>query len=83
MRTTLLSSGGMTKRLDRLIEAGLVERRPDPSDRRGLTRRGRATIDKAVVAHLEKEELLLDSLTPSERGALDGLLRGFLAGLEG
>ena len=32
---TMLSSGGMTKRLDRLAEAGLVERRPDPADRRG------------------------------------------------
>src|SRR5437899_1466716 len=48
METTMLSSGGMTKRLDRLVEAGLVERRPDPTDRRGtrvrLTRRGKATI---------------------------------------
>src|SRR5437867_3168825 len=47
METTMLSSGGMTKRLDRLVEAGLVERRPDPSDRRGtrvrVTRRGKTT----------------------------------------
>src|SRR5437763_1623513 len=47
--STMLSSGGMTKRLDRLTEAGLIERRPDPGDRRGtlvrLTRRGRAAID--------------------------------------
>ena len=36
MQTMMLSSGGMTKRLDRLAAAGLVERRPDPNDRRGI-----------------------------------------------
>ncbi|MFL5838655.1 MAG: MarR family transcriptional regulator, partial [Solirubrobacteraceae bacterium] len=44
MATTMLSSGGMTKRIDRLVDAGLVERRRDPGDRRGprvrLYRRG-------------------------------------------
>jgi DNA-binding MarR family transcriptional regulator len=87
METTMLSSGGMTKRLDRLDEAGLVERRPDPSDRRGtlvrLTRHGKAVIDKAVVTHASNEDQLLRSLSAADRLALDGLLRKFLAGLEG
>jgi DNA-binding MarR family transcriptional regulator len=86
MRATLLSSGGMTKRLDRLAAAGLVERRPDPLDRRGtlvrLTRRGKHVIDKAVVAHVANEERLLESLTRDERRTLDRLLRVFLGGLE-
>src|SRR5919204_4420718 len=55
-RWVLLSSGGMTSRLDRMEEAGLVARRPDPSDRRGvlieLTARGRKVIDAAIDAHL-------------------------------
>ena len=54
MAATMLTSGGVTKRLDRLAEAGLIERRPDPSDRRGtlvgLTPAGRKTIDAAKVA---------------------------------
>jgi DNA-binding MarR family transcriptional regulator len=86
MRATLLSSGGTTKRLDRLAEAGLVERRPDPCDRRGvlvrLTPRGRAIIDKAVEAHVANEERLLRSLGPADRRALDDLLRRLLADLE-
>lgn len=86
MQTTLLSSGGMTKRLDRLDEAGLVERRPDRSDRRGtlvrLTRRGKAIIDRAVETHTRNEDRLLRSLTPADRRALDDLLRKLLAGLE-
>jgi len=86
MRATMLSSGGTTKRLDRLAEAGLVERRPDPSDRRGvlvrLTPKGKAVIDKAVEAHVANEERLLRSLGPADRRALDGLLRRLLADLE-
>lgn len=86
METTMLTSGGMTKRLDRLDEAGLIERRPDPSDRRGtlihLTRRGKATIDKAVETHARNEDALLRSLTAADRSALDDLLRKFLASLE-
>jgi DNA-binding MarR family transcriptional regulator len=86
MHATLLSSGGITKRLDRLAEAGLVERRPDPNDRRGtlvrLTRRGRSVIDRLIAVHVANEERLLQSLKPSERRALDDALRSLLAGLE-
>jgi DNA-binding MarR family transcriptional regulator len=71
MSATLLSSGGVTKRLDRLADAGLVERRPDPGDRRGslvrLTRRGKSTIDRALVAHVANEERLLRSLSVADR----------------
>jgi DNA-binding MarR family transcriptional regulator len=85
MRTTMLSSGGMTKRLDRLVEAGLVERRPDPADRRGtlvrLTPRGRKAIDAAFETHASNEERLLSALEPAERDALDALLRKLLASL--
>jgi DNA-binding MarR family transcriptional regulator len=87
MSATMLSSGGMTKRLDRLAHAGLVERRPDPDDRRGtlvrLTSRGRAAIEEALPVHLENEERLLARLTLAERGRLDTLLRKLLLDLEG
>ena len=86
MPATMLSSGGMTKRLDRMAEAGLVERRADPSDRRGtlvrLTAHGRKTIDEALVVHVENEERLLAGLTEAERKRLDALLRKLLARLE-
>ena len=86
MRATMLSSGGMTKRLDRLVEAGLILRRPDPADRRGtlvgLTKHGKEVVDSALVDHLENEERLLGSLTATERRTLDGLLRKLLIDLE-
>jgi len=86
LRSTLLSSGGMTKRLDRLAGAGLVARRPDPSDRRGtlvaLTAKGKAVVDEAVVTHLSNEERILRSLSPTQRLALDDLLRVLLTDLE-
>lgn len=86
MSATMLSSGGMTKRLDRLAEAGLIERRPDPADRRGvlvrLTPRGMAVIDRAVEDHMANEERLLRSLSAPNRRALDDLLRKLLAALE-
>ena len=86
MRATLISSGGVTKRLDRLEEAGLIERRPDPADRRGtlvrLTRRGKSVIDRAVEAHVANEERLLGPLGAADRRALDALLRKLLSDLE-
>ena len=86
LRTMMLSSGGMTKRLDRLAEAGLIERRPNPNDRRGtlvkLTDRGKATIDRLLPIHLANEQRLLASLTPAQQGTLDQLLRLLLGGLE-
>jgi DNA-binding MarR family transcriptional regulator len=86
MRATLLSSSGMTKRLDRIEEAGLIERRPDPNDRRGtlvrLTRRGKNIIDRAVETHLDNEERLLGVLTAGERRTLDRVLKSLLIELE-
>jgi DNA-binding MarR family transcriptional regulator len=86
MKATMLTSGGITKRLDRLAEAGLIERRPDPDDRRGalvrLTRKGRTTIDRALAAHVEHEARLLATLSAAERRALDSLLRRLLAELD-
>jgi DNA-binding MarR family transcriptional regulator len=79
-RWVLLSSGGMTNRLDRMEEAGLVRRRPDPSDRRGvlveLTPRGRQVIDAAIDAHLALyEELLIGALTEAEQRRFIKLMR--------
>ncbi len=86
MRATMLSSGGMTKRLDRLEAAGLVERSPDASDRRAtlvcLTTLGRSLIDKALPVHVANEERLLRGLSVRERDTLDALLRKLLVGLE-
>ena len=86
MRATMLSSGGITKRLDRLVEAGLIERRADPDDRRGtlvgLTRRGKASIDAAMATHVANEELLLARLSRSDRQRLDELLRALLIDLD-
>jgi DNA-binding MarR family transcriptional regulator len=86
MRATLLSSSGMTKRLDRIEEAGLIERHPDPNDRRGtlvrLTRRGKSVIDRAVATHLGNQEHLLGVLTTAERRTLDRLLQRLLIELE-
>jgi DNA-binding MarR family transcriptional regulator len=86
MQTTMLTSGGMTKRLDRLVAAGLVERRPDPGDRRGtlvrLTRKGTGLVDRTLAVHVGNEAKLLTPLGAGERRALDGALRKLLAGLE-
>jgi DNA-binding MarR family transcriptional regulator len=80
--SVILSSGAMTNRLDGLEEMGLVERLPDPTDRRGrlvgLTRKGRELVDSAVADHLENEERLLSALDADEREKLAGLLRKLL-----
>lgn len=80
--SVILSSGGMTKRLDGLERAGLVERRPDPEDRRGrlvaLSTKGRSLVDRAVVEHLNNEQRLLAALSAVEQRALASLLRKLL-----
>ena len=81
----MISSGGMTNRLDRLERAGLVERRPDANDRRGkliaLTDVGKRVIDETIGRHVANEERLLSALTPAEQERLNTLLRKLIAGL--
>jgi DNA-binding MarR family transcriptional regulator len=80
--SVILSSGAMTNRLDRLEAMDLVERQPDPTDRRGrlvaLTDRGRELVDTAVAEHLDNERRLLGALDSAEREQLAGLLRKLL-----
>ncbi|KOU68376.1 MarR family winged helix-turn-helix transcriptional regulator [Streptomyces sp. NPDC054949] len=82
--TLMLTTGGMTGRLDKLEKAGLLTRSPDPHDRRGLhvtiTDRGLTLIDEAVTAGLEVQRAALTGLDPQEVEVLTGLLRKLLAG---
>src|SRR4051794_33728503 len=82
----LISTAGMTNRLDRLEEAGLVRRLPDPDDRRGilveLTGEGRELVDAAVDAHRGLSKRLLGELDTRERDELDRLLRKLLVLLD-
>jgi DNA-binding MarR family transcriptional regulator len=82
---TMLTSSGTTKRLDRLEQAGLIAREPDPDDRRGtlirLTPAGRRLIDKVTEAHLANEKRLVGALTAAERRQLADLLRKLQTGL--
>jgi len=75
----MLTSSGTTKRLDRLEQAGLIARAPDPDDRRGvlitLTDEGRALIDRVTEAHMANEARLLEGLGEADRDRLAGLLR--------
>jgi DNA-binding MarR family transcriptional regulator len=81
----MISSGGMTDRIDRLERARLVVRRSDPRDRRGkliaLTDPGKRLIDEALSRHVANEERLLLSLTQAEQETLDALLKKLIAGL--
>nr|WSX51830.1 MarR family transcriptional regulator [Streptomyces sp. NBC_00974] len=83
--TLMLTTGGMTGRLDKLEKAGLLCRAPDPHDRRGLrvtlTERGLALIDEAVTAGLEVQRAGLAGLDEDEVRLLTGLLRKLLAGV--
>ncbi|RFS84659.1 MarR family transcriptional regulator [Actinomadura spongiicola] len=82
LRATLVTSGTMTNRIDRLAAAGLVERHPDPQDKRGvlvrLTDAGRTRVDAAFADLLEREQVILDALSPDQRDALADLLRTLL-----
>ena len=82
----MMSSAGMTSRIDRLERRGFVRRLPDPDDRRGvlieLTDQGRETVDAAVAALTKSDRQLVERLDPSEFAQLEALLRKFLEGLE-
>jgi DNA-binding MarR family transcriptional regulator len=79
LRETLVTSGTMTNRVDRLAARGLVERLPDPKDRRGvlvrLTDTGRTTVDGALSGLLDRERALLAALAPADQQRLAALLR--------
>lgn len=86
MATMMVTSGTMTNRIDQLEKQGLVERLPNPDDRRGLlvalTPKGRALVDEAVTAHVANQEQLMAALSLEERQALDTLLRRYLSAFE-
>ncbi|HMG03379.1 MAG TPA: MarR family transcriptional regulator [Edaphobacter sp.] len=85
-QSLMLTSGAITNRIDRLEEAGWVERLLDPSDRRvvlvSLTRSGLRLIDRAVAAHMEAEEDMLAPFSTQDREKLVALLRTLVLRLE-
>jgi DNA-binding MarR family transcriptional regulator len=83
--TLMLTSSGTTKRLDKLEDAGLIARGPDPDDRRAilitLTAKGKELIDGVTAAHLANEASLLEGLSAAEQRDLAALLRKLLLSL--
>ncbi|MFJ8975697.1 MarR family winged helix-turn-helix transcriptional regulator [Streptomyces sp. NPDC102282] len=83
---TMVTTGAMTKRVDRLERDGLVTRRRSAADGRGrvvaLTPAGRDLIDQAFGAHMQNERRLLDALSPEEAAQLETLLTAWLARVE-
>ena len=83
LRATLVTSGTMTNRIDRLAAAGLVRREPDPRDRRGvlvtLTDGAGHVVDAAFTDLLDREHALLAGLPDDQRQLLADLLRTLLA----
>jgi DNA-binding MarR family transcriptional regulator len=83
LRATLVTSGTMTNRIDRLAAANLVRREPDPRDKRGvlvtLTAAGRERVDAALDGLLRRERVLLAGLGDGERQDLADLMRILLA----
>lgn len=86
VQETLVTSGTMTNRIDRLATKGWVERLPSPTDRRGvivrLTTAGQACVDAAMADLLTRERQLLDDLSAQERRALTGALKRLLTPFE-
>jgi DNA-binding MarR family transcriptional regulator len=83
---TLVTSGTMTNRIDRLESRGLVTRAPDPNDRRGvrvrLTARGKDSVDSALADLLESEQELLAGLSTRQQDQLSALLRSLVVPFE-
>jgi DNA-binding MarR family transcriptional regulator len=85
-RALMRTSGAMSQRLARLEREGLIERRLDPADRRGievtLTTRGRRLVERLAADHLANERRLLAPLSEGEQEALAGLLKKLLLAYE-
>jgi DNA-binding MarR family transcriptional regulator len=85
MRSSMVTSGAITQRLDRLEARGLVSRKPSETDGRGvqvtLTEAGLELIDAALPDHVATENRLLEALSEEERAALAGALRTLLESL--
>lgn len=79
LKETLVTSGTMTNRVDRLAARGLVERLPDPHDRRGvlvqLTPGGRDKVDAAMADLLTHERTLLGGLSDGDQQKIARALR--------
>jgi Transcriptional regulators len=83
---TMVTTGAITKRLDRLEEAGLIVRRGSATDGRGrivrLTEAGLRVFDQAFTAHMHNESRLIAPLSTQERADLERLLTAWLNRLE-
>ncbi len=83
LKETMVTSGTMTNRVDRLAARGLVTRDPNPDDRRavlvGLTDAGRQAVDGAFAELMAAEQRILADLAPAHRAALTVALRELLA----
>lgn len=81
-----LSSGAMTNRLDRMERSGLILRKPDPDDRRGvvveLTEEGRRAYEAATGMQARREAFFASALSRPEQEQLNGLLRKLMLALE-
>ncbi|MFD7437232.1 MarR family winged helix-turn-helix transcriptional regulator [Streptomyces sp. NPDC059861] len=82
----MLTTGGMTGRLDKLERAGLLRRSPDPHDRRALqvtlTEQGLHLVEEALGTGLSVQTEALTALTPDQGDQLADLLRKLLAGTD-
>src|ERR687898_800274 len=81
-QSSLITSGAMTSRLDRLERAGLIERRPDPGDRRGvlvrLTEQGERLAEDALHAVIAADEAFLEPLSRRQRDSVASALKQLL-----
>lgn len=86
VRKLLVTSGTMTNRIDRLTERGLVDRHPDPKDRRGvvvtLTAEGIRRVDEALESLIDKERDALAELSDDDFHALAGHLKTLMMRFE-
>jgi len=83
---TMVTTGAISKRLDRLEEAGLVVRRENATDGRSrivrLTEAGLRVFDQAFTEHMHNESRLIAPLNSQERADLERLLTAWLSRLE-